>query len=71
VNILNLPGWTVLQLDERDGEYRVLSGRNLYGVGLDSIAEIIDNALDAYIGVPFSTDEGDGDEVISDLTSNQ
>lgn len=25
MNILNLDGWTVLQLDERPGEYRVIA----------------------------------------------
>lgn len=38
----------------------------LYGAGLDGIREYIENALDAYIGTPFSTEEGDEDEVISE-----
>lgn len=31
--------------------------RLLYGAGLSALSEIIDNALDAYIGTPFSTEE--------------
>ena len=33
------------------------TGRMLYGAGLSAISEYIDNALDAYIGTPFSTEE--------------
>lgn len=60
-----------LTIREAPAEYRVLTDRSLYGAGLDSIAEYIDNALDAYIGTPFSTDEEAEDEVISGPSSNQ
>lgn len=61
-----------LTLREAPAEYTAIPfNRRLYGAGLDSIAEIIDNALDAYIGSPFSTDEGAEDEVISGPSSNQ
>lgn len=60
-----------LTIREAPVEYRVLTDRNLYGAGLSAIAEIIDNALDAHIGAPFSTDEGEEDGVISDPSSNQ
>ena len=60
-----------LPIREAPAEHRVLTDRTLYGAGLDSIAESIDNALDAYIGTPFSTDEEAEDEVISDPSFDQ